>query len=105
MRYILAFLLALALLMAQAQPATLYVLEWHSALPIDPASIQATITGGALISTLTTADATTGWIEATAPLACLTIDAQAQTTSGVRVRFSRSWDAGCVRVYAPMVMR
>lgn len=87
----------------RAMARVIYALEWHSQLPLDPATIQATVTGGTLMSAITTQDAMQGWIEATAPAACLTIDAQAFTTTGVLVRFVRSWDAQCQRVYLPIV--
>lgn len=99
MRYILAIILAAALLPAK----TLYILEWHSAQPIAPETLTATVTGGTLIAAVTVEDGTAGWVEADAPLACLTIEARAQTTAGIAVRFVRGWDAGCLRVWLPWI--
>lgn len=55
------------------------------------------------MTTITTQDATQGWIEATAPAACLTIRMDARTKNGIPVTIVRSWDAGCQRVWLPIV--
>jgi hypothetical protein len=47
----------------------------------------------------------TGTIAATADRACLTIAAEGQTTTGIAVRFVRTWDAECPRLYAPLITR
>jgi hypothetical protein len=103
MRFAFALLLALAIVPARAEPPHRYALEWHSALPIDTTTIHATITGGTLVSTVTTQDATMGWVTAEAPRACVTIAMTAQTTTGVLVRASERWDADCDRLWLPMV--
>jgi len=99
MRLLAAVLFAL-LILAPARSMGRYELAWESALPLDPQSIQATITGGELLAIFTTADGTRGWVQATAPRACLTIQMDARTTGGAPVRIVRSWDADCNKLVA-----
>jgi hypothetical protein len=98
-----AILLALACFMpAQAQP-TLYVLGWSSPLPAQIERVA--VTGGALVQVLTVNDGLSGTIAASAERACVTITAEGHTTSGILVRFARSWDAGCDRLWLPFMQK
>lgn len=99
MRLLLIILLLLASLVpAHAQPS-LYVLGWTSPLPIQIERVS--VAGGALVQVLTSGDGLSGTIAASAERDCVTVTAEGQTTTGAGVRFVRTWDAGCWRVWVP----
>lgn len=100
-RYFYIHLIALLVYSSTAaRAATLYQLEWQSDQPLDAASIQATVTGGSLVAIWVAQGGQQGWIDATAPRACLTIDMEAHTVGGALVHIVRSWDADCNKVVA-----
>ena len=93
-------LLALALLgAARAQP-TLYVMGWVSALPVQLERVE--VRSGALVQVLTSGDGLSGTIAATSERECVTIIAEGLTTTGAGVRFVRSWEDGCARLWLPV---
>jgi|SRR5262245_28118773 len=93
---------ALLLILATLTPQrTLYAMPWYSPLPVQLSRVE--VTGGSLVQVLASSDGLSGTIAATAPRACLSIAAEGQTTAGVAVRFSRSWEEGCGRVWLPWV--
>jgi len=99
----LCLILVLPLLLCAAAPTqarTLYVLGWASALPVELTKVE--VRGGALVEVWEDSAGTSGVIGASAPLECLTIEAEGQTTTGVAVVFARFWDAGCEQVWLPI---
>ena len=100
MRVVLAILLVLALTTARAQPS-LYVVGWGSALPVRIERIE--VRGGALVQVLTAGDGLSGTIAASAERECVTVTVDGVTTTGAGVRIVRTWDAGCERIFLPLV--
>lgn len=85
---------------ARAQPA-LYVLGWISPYPVQVSRIE--VRGGALVQVLSAGDGLSGTIAASAERDCLTITADGLTTTGAGVRFVRSWESGCERLWLPSI--
>ena len=100
MRLLLIILLALASLIPARAQSSLYVLGWASPLPVQIERVS--VTGGALTQVLTAGDGLSGTIAASAERDCVTVTAEGTTTTGAGVRFVRSWEAGCWRVWLPV---
>ena len=78
-------------------------LSWTSPRPIDPASVQITITGGALNHAVTFLGNSSGeaWIDA--PRECATIDWTAKTRDGVTLHTIHAYRDGCDKFYVPLL--
>ena len=75
---------------------------WTSPQPIDPATQQLRITGGAIQSMTVSADGRSGSVWIVASRECTTIDWSARTISGGGLRTLRAWRDECEKVYLPV---
>ncbi len=77
-------------------------LWWASPRPIDPATIQVTVTGGVLTRTPTALGGLSGEVWIDAPSECATIEWTAKTTDGIGLRTYHAWWDGCNKFYLPL---
>lgn len=75
---------------------------WSSPRPVDPASVQVVVTGGALNRSVTALGGLSGEVWIDAPRECATIEWSAKTTDGVGLRTVRAWYDGCDKFYIPL---
>lgn len=77
-------------------------LWWSSPRPIDPTTVQVTVTGGTLTRTTTALGGLSGEVWVAAERECVTIEWTARTQDGVGLRTYRAWWEGCHKVYLPL---
>lgn len=78
-------------------------LSWSSPRPIDPATVQITVTGGTLNRTVLFLGNSSGEVWIDAPIECATIDWRAKTPDGTTLHTVQSWRDGCKKFYLPVL--
>lgn len=89
--------------MRRSAALLLFVLQWYSAQPVQVERVE--VVGAALVRVETAQGGTSGSISASSERECLTITIEGHTPAGIPIRISRTWDAGCDHIYAPLVGR
>jgi hypothetical protein len=77
-------------------------LWWASPRPVDPATVQVTVTGGVLTRTTTFLGGASGEVWIDAPRECASITWEAKTKDGVGLRTVQTWYTGCDKLYLPL---